>query len=119
VGDTHIKEANARKLLKEFENFAQVNSESVDDLVLRINNIVSKFRELGETMEDKHMVRKIMHVTLKKYDQIIVAIEMFSDLNTLKIEELIGKLRVAEDRIIDNETAKVGAGVGRLLLTEQ
>jgi hypothetical protein len=119
VGDTHIKEANARKLLKGFKNFAQVNSESVDDLVLQINGIVNKLRELGETMEDKRMVRKIMHVMLKKYDQIIVAIEMFSDLNTLKIEELIGKLRVAEDRIIDNETTKVGAGVGRLLLTEQ
>jgi hypothetical protein len=59
VGDIRVKEANAQKLLKEFETFAHVDGESVDDLVLRINGIVGKLRELGETMEDKRVVRKI------------------------------------------------------------
>jgi hypothetical protein len=118
VGDTYVKEANVQKLLKEFEAFTHVDGESVDDLMLRINDIIGKLRELGETMEDKHVVRKILLVMPKKYDQIIVCIEMFSDLNTMKIEELIGKLRAVEDHVNDNEIAEAGVATRRLLLTE-
>jgi hypothetical protein len=114
VGDIRAKEANAQKLLKEFEPLAHVNN-----LVLRINDIVNKLRELRETMEDKRVVRKILRMMLKKYDQIVIAIEMFSDLNTLKIEELVKKLRAVEDRVNDNEVAEAGAGTGRLMLTEE
>jgi hypothetical protein len=119
VGDIRVKEANAQKLLKEFETFVHVDGESVNDLMLRINGIIDKLQELGEMMEDKRVVRKILRVMPNKYDQIVIAIEMFSDLNTLKIEELVGKLRAVEDRVNDNEVAEAAVGTGRLLLTEE
>jgi hypothetical protein len=91
----------------EFETFTHVAGESVDDLVLRINGIVGKLRELGETIEDKCVVRKLLCVMPKKYYQIVIAIEMFSDLNTLKMEEVVGKLRAVEDHITDEEKPKL------------
>jgi hypothetical protein len=110
VGNIHFKEANAQKLMKGFETFVDVDGKSIDDLMLRINDIIGKLWELGETMEDKRVVRKLLRVMLKKYDQIVVAIEMFSYLNMLKMEELIEKLRAVEDRITDEEKAEVTVG---------
>jgi hypothetical protein len=110
VGNIHFKEANAQKLMKEFETFVDVDGKSIDDLMLQINDIIGKLWELGETMEDKRVVRKLLRVMLKKYDQIVVAIEMFSYLNMLKMEELIEKLRAVEDRITDEEKAEVTVG---------
>jgi hypothetical protein len=58
------------------------------------------------------IVRKLLHVIPKRYNQISCAIEMFSHLNTMSVEELIGKLRATEDPAIDD-------GVGCLLLIEE
>jgi hypothetical protein len=44
---------------------------------------------------------------------------MFSDLNTMSVEELIGKLWATEDRVAMEDVAEASAGVGRLLLTEE
>ncbi|KAF0904264.1 hypothetical protein E2562_033028 [Oryza meyeriana var. granulata] len=49
-------------------------------------------------------------------DNVAVAIEMLLDLNTMSVEELVGRLRVAEESgDVDEETG----GAGRLLLTEE
>jgi hypothetical protein len=51
---------------------------------------------------------------------VAVAIEMLTDLNTTTIEELVGRLQVAEDADADDAKAKEVAteGIGQLLLTE-
>ncbi|KAF0896337.1 hypothetical protein E2562_021872 [Oryza meyeriana var. granulata] len=62
------------------------------------------------------VVKKILHVVPKKMKQVAVAIEMLMDPNTMSVEELVGRLRVAEEpRDVDEETG----GAGRLLLTEE
>ncbi|KAF0900835.1 hypothetical protein E2562_035471 [Oryza meyeriana var. granulata] len=67
-------------------------------------------------MEDSRVVKKILRVVPKKMKQVAVAIEMLMDLNTMSMEELVGRLRVAEKpRDVDEETG----GAGRLLLTEE
>lgn len=116
VGDDRVKSANVQRLLKEFENVAFHDGESVDDFAMRINGLVASLRELGEAMEDSRVVKKILRVVPKKMKQVAVAIEMLLDLNTMSVEELVGRLRVAEEpRDIDEETG----GAGRLLLTEE
>ncbi|KAF0894023.1 hypothetical protein E2562_033807 [Oryza meyeriana var. granulata] len=83
---------------------------------MRINGLVASLRELGEAMEESRVVKKILRVVPKKMKQVAVAIEMLMDLNTMSVEELVGRLRVAEEsRDVDEETG----GAGRLLLTEE
>ena len=116
VGDDRVKSANVQRLLKKFENVTFHDGESVDDFAMRINRLVASLRELGEAMEDSRVVKKILRVVPKKMKQVAVAIEMLMDLNTMSVEELVGRLRVAEEpRDVDEEMG----GAGRLLLTEE
>jgi hypothetical protein len=63
---------------------------------MRINGLVASLCELGEEMEDSHVVMKILHVILKKLRQVGVAIEMLTDLDTMTMEQLVGRLLIAE-----------------------
>jgi hypothetical protein len=119
IGDMCTKEANVQHLLKEFENITAMDGESIEDLMTRVTGLASNLQELGEKIEDKHIVRKLLRVILKRYNQIVCAIELFFDLNTMNVKELIGKLRAAEDRVTDEEVVAAGAGTERLLLTEE
>jgi hypothetical protein len=62
----------------------------VDYFAMRINRLVASLRELGEEMEDSHVVRKILLVIPKKLRQVGVTIEMLVDLDTMTMEQLVG-----------------------------
>ncbi|KAG8053091.1 hypothetical protein GUJ93_ZPchr0001g29702 [Zizania palustris] len=119
VGNDRVKAANVQRLMKEFENVAFRDGESIDDFAMRINRLVSSIRELGEKVEDSRVVKKILRVIPKKWKHVAVSIEMLLDLNIMSIEELVGRLRVAEDA--DNDEVKEAAEevAGRLYLTEE
>jgi hypothetical protein len=119
MGDTRVKEANVQRLLKEFEDIVTIDGESIKDLTTLVTGLTSNLQELGEKMEDRRIVRKLLHVVLKRYNQISCAIEMLSNLNTISVEELIGKLHEVEDRVTMEDALEASAGVGHLLLTEE
>ena len=111
-----MKEANAQLFLKQFETVAFHDSESVDEFAVRICGLVGKLHALGEKVEEGRVVKKILLVLPPRYNQIACSIEMLLDLNKLSVEELVGRLRVAEDRCGMEAAAD---GVERLLLTEE
>ncbi|XP_062230147.1 uncharacterized protein LOC133927761 [Phragmites australis] len=115
VSDDRVKSASVQRLLKEFENVAFRDGESVDDFAMRINGLVGSLRELGEAMEDSRVVKKVLRVVPKKMKQVAVAIEMLADINAMSVEDLVGRLRVAEDADAEEATGDAG----RLLLTEK
>lgn len=74
-------------------------------------------KSLGETVEDTRVVKKILRVVPPRFNQIAVSIEMFCDMKTLTVEDLVGRLRAAEDRLED-KMAHITDKTGRLLLAE-
>ena len=115
VGAERVKEANAQRLLQEFENIAFKDGETVDDFALRINGLASDLRTSGEAIEDAKVVRKMLRVLPRCYQSVAISIETLLDLKTLTIEELVGRLKMAEDRLgIEAVTQKTG----QLMLTE-
>jgi len=117
VGGDHVKEVNAQRLLKEFENIQFKEGESVDDFGMRITNLVGNLKTLGEKIEDVRVVKKFLRVVPPRYSQIVVSIEMFVDLKTLTVEELVGRLQAAQDHLEDN-TKQVTDKMGRLMMAE-
>jgi hypothetical protein len=115
VGDDRVKAANVERLMKAFETVTFRDSENVDEFVMRVNGIVSGLRELGEKIEDNRVVRKILRVLPRKMRQVAVSIQMLCDLNTMSVEELLGRLRVAEEQ----DDVEESTDPARLLLTEQ
>lgn len=64
------------------------------------------------------MVKKILHIVLKKYKQVTITIEMLKDLDVMTIKELISQLLVVEDANTCEEK-EVADSMGRLLLTQE
>jgi hypothetical protein len=118
VGADRVKEVNVQKLLKEFENIEFKEGESVEDFGMRIINFVTNIKSLGETVDDARVVKKFLRVVPPRFNQVAVSIEMFCDTKTLTVEDLVGRLRAAEDRF-ENNLDHVTDKAGRLLLTEE
>ncbi|XP_066365625.1 uncharacterized protein [Miscanthus floridulus] len=118
LGVDRVKAVNAQKLLVEFESITFKDGETIEDFAIRITKISTDLIGLGEkSVDDKRVVRKFLRVVPAWYNQIAVAIEMFCDLDTLMIEELIGLLRAAKDWFMPM-SKKVTEKVGSLLMTE-
>ena len=118
LGADRVKEVNAQKLLIEFEQIAFKPGETIDDFAIRISKIATDLEGLGETIEDSHVVKKFLCVVPARYNQVAVTIEMFCDMNTLTIEELVGRLRAAEDRF-EPSVEQVTEKTAKLLMTEE
>jgi hypothetical protein len=108
MGDARVREANAERLLKVFENIKFKDGEKVDDFAMRLSSLVSEMRELGEEVEE-------VRVVPPKFNQVATSIEMLCDLKTMPLEELVGWLHVAESRFCMETTDELG----RLLFTKE
>jgi hypothetical protein len=104
--------------LAEFESIQFKLGETIDNFAIRITKLATDLKGLGEkSVDDSRVVRKFLRVVPSRYNQVAVAIEMFCDMKTLTIEELIGRLRAAEDRF-DPSGEQVSEKQPKLLLTE-
>ncbi|RLM69158.1 hypothetical protein C2845_PM17G10780 [Panicum miliaceum] len=117
--DDRMKAASVQRLMKQFETLVFHDGESVDDFAMRINGLIASMRELDEEMEDSRIVKKVLCVVPKKLKQVAEAIEMLADLNTMTIEELVGRLQVAEDADAEEQEAANAGNAGQLYLTEE
>ena len=68
---------------------------------------------LGDPIDNKMVILKFLRVVPRQYKQLAWSIESLVDLSTMMIEELVGRLKVAEERggEADNHAS------GELLLT--
>ena len=121
VGDARVREAKAQTLLKEFDAVRMRSGETLDELAMRMNGIANKLRTLGENLDEVKVVKKLLRIVPSKYTQVAIAIEQLLDLKTMSMEELVGRLKTAEDRSdLDEGASNYDQGGGsRLLLTEE
>ena len=74
-----------------------------DDLFLyffrKLSCVVNKLRSLGEVITDAKVVTKLLRSVSRKFDAITTSIEKFWDLDTITLEEVMGTLKVHEDKI--------------------
>jgi hypothetical protein len=117
LGADRIKEVNTQKLLREFENIAIKDGESIEDFGMRITNLIGNLRTLSETMEDVCVVKKFLHVVSAWFIQVVVSIEMFYDMKQLMVDKLVGRLRAVKERL-DDKVDQIIDKAGWLLLTE-
>ena len=83
-----------------------------------ITNLSADLKVLGETIDDVKVVKKFLRVAPARFTSVIVSIEMFCDLKKLTVEELIGRLRAAEERL-EEKVEQITDKAGRLLLAEE
>ncbi|XP_062225023.1 uncharacterized protein LOC133923780 [Phragmites australis] len=117
-GAKRIKDACVQTLREELDGLRMKSTKSVNDFAMKVNFIVSTIRGLDDKMEDSYVVRKILRATPNKFLQIVASIEQFSDLETMTVEEVFGRLRAYEERLSGNDD-DVNINSEHLLLTRE
>ncbi|WVZ50199.1 hypothetical protein U9M48_001476 [Paspalum notatum var. saurae] len=119
LGVDRVKAANAQKLMREFENITFKDGEAVDEFAMRIQALAANIRTLGESLEDVRVVKKMLRVVPARYNQIAASIETLLDLNTISVEELVGRLRAFEDQVDGGDGGETQDRSGRLMMAEE
>lgn len=111
MGAERVKEARLQTLSSEFDRLKMKDTETIDDFAGRISEISSKAAALGRNIEEPKLVRKILKsLPRKKFIQIVASIEHMLDLDTIGFEEIIGRLKVYEERIADEDETEEEQG---------
>ncbi|GJZ86163.1 hypothetical protein Tco_0657773 [Tanacetum coccineum] len=74
-------------------------NESIDSFVTRLTGIINKAASVGLAYEDSTLVRKLLNAVPDRFLQIVASIEQYSDLDTMSLDEAIGRLKTFEERI--------------------
>ena len=116
IGDERARDASAQQLRREFGNLSFKEGESVNEFGIRITALATNLRSLGDNITDAKVVKKLLQVVPKRLNQTAVSLEMFFDLNKVTIEEVVGRLRVFEER---TKLKQVTDAIGHLMLCEE
>ena len=60
---------------------------------------MNELRSLGEVIIDPKVAAKLLRYVSGKFDMITTLIEQFQDLETITLDEVIGTLKVHEDKL--------------------
>ena len=73
--------------------------ESIDSFAGKLMSIITKAATCGLTFDEQTKVQKVLNAVLDKFVPVVATIEMIVDYKTVKLEEIIGKLKTYEERI--------------------
>nr|GFB51896.1 zinc finger, CCHC-type [Tanacetum cinerariifolium]GFB51911.1 zinc finger, CCHC-type [Tanacetum cinerariifolium] len=71
----------------------------MDAFTAKLNGYATKAKELGKTLNESLLVRKLLDSTLDRFIQIVESIEQTNDLDDIILDEILGKLKAFEERI--------------------
>jgi hypothetical protein len=98
-GHARVKEAHLQSLTKSYEDLKMEESETVDQFAARFVTLINGIRRYGEKLDEVKNVRRFLRAALAHYMQIVTSIEQCIDLNTLTVEDLIGRFKAHDERI--------------------
>lgn len=99
MGADRVKTAKIQTLKVEFEALNMKESEGIDDFVMKLNNMDSDIRALGDKVDESYVVKKLLRVVPNKFLQIASTIEQFGDLEKMSVKKTIGRLKAHKERI--------------------
>ena len=114
-GDARSKDLQILNLRAEFEKMEMQDSESIKDYANRFITIVGQMRILGEQVEDKRVVERMLISLPARFDQKINSLEDTKDLKTLSVVEFVNALHMAELR----QKRRAGGGNAVAMVAQQ
>jgi len=105
-GSKKAREAKAFMLVHQYELFKMKDDESVEEMYLRFQTLVSRLQILKKSYVASDHVRKILRSVPARWRTKFTAIEEAKDLNTLSGENLVSSLKIHEKSLNEHEPAK-------------
>ena len=79
-----------------FEEIKMKKDESFDEFYAKLKDIVNSAFNLGETIPEPKIMRKVLRSLLKRFHAKIIAIEESKDIDKIPLIELVGNLQAYE-----------------------
>jgi hypothetical protein len=114
IGSDRAKRARIQQLRRELNDIQFKSGESVEDFTLRLQSLATQLATYGK-VDDEDLVTKLLCTVPAKYSQLAMSIETMLDISMLSLEDVAGRLRVAESR----STPTPEKEKPKLLLTEE
>ena len=92
-GTKAVKDSKLQRLTTSFEEIKMKEDESFDDFYAKLKDIVNSTFNLGETIPEPKIVRKVLRSLLKRFHSKITVIEESKDVDKILLTELVGNLQ--------------------------
>lgn len=93
LGADRVKKARLQTLMSELVALRMTEGESINEFASKLSGMVTKFRSLGDTLDDATLVKKLLDSVLDKFLQLVDSIEQSYDLDVMLFGEAIGRLK--------------------------
>ncbi|KAK1696947.1 hypothetical protein QYE76_013644 [Lolium multiflorum] len=98
-GHIRVREAHLQSLTKSYEDLKMEESETVDQFAARFVTLINAIRGYGQRLDEVKNVRRFLRAAPARYMQIVTSIEQCIDLNTLTVDDLVGRFKAHDERI--------------------
>ena len=106
-GTKVVKDSKLQRLTTSFEEIKMEEDESFNEFYAKIKDIVNSTFNLGETITEHKIVRKVLRSLPKRFHAKIMVIEESKDIDKIPLTELFGNLQTYE---LGLSRRKVGKG---------
>ena len=97
-GVSWIRKARIQSLKRDYENLIMDDDDLFLDYFGKLSCVVNELRSLDEVITDVEVAAKLLRSLSGKFDAITTLVEQFHDLEVITLEEVIGTLKVHEDK---------------------
>ncbi|GJZ56680.1 zinc finger, CCHC-type containing protein [Tanacetum coccineum] len=94
VGEERVQQARLQSLMIGFQTLQMKEDDTMDAFTAKLNGYATKAKELGKTLDESLLVRKLLDSTPDRFIQIVASIEQTNDLDDITLDEIVGKLKV-------------------------
>ena len=98
-GTKAVKTVKFQRLTSSFEEIRMEEDETFDKFYAKLKDIVNSAFNLGESIAESKIVRKILRSLLKRFHVKITVIEEVKDIDQIPLTELVGNLQTYEMRL--------------------
>ena len=91
-----VKDSKLQRLTTSFEEIKMEEDQSFDEFYAKLKDIVNLAFNLGETIPEPKIVRKVRRSLPKRFHAKIIVIEESKDIDKIPLTELVGNLQTYE-----------------------
>ncbi|RVW80483.1 hypothetical protein CK203_052873 [Vitis vinifera] len=99
-GTNAMKVSKLQMLTSRFETIRMDDHESFREFHVKLMDIVNSSFNLGERISNSKVVRKILKYLPERFRAKVTTIEEYKDVDSLKIDELVGSLQTFEMTLV-------------------
>ncbi|KAE8802340.1 retrotransposon protein [Hordeum vulgare] len=117
VGADRVRAARLGTLRGEFELLRMAEAETLDAFAGRLGGMAARYAELGSTLEDSALVKKLLDSVPDRLYAAVARIEQFCDVGTMLFEDALGQLNAFDERLQRRGQTGGEREDGQLMLT--